>query len=76
MAGITLAEAEAKLALWLQVEEDIALNGQSTAILGREFRSADLSAVQKNVEIWNNRVKQLAANTGGTGIRVRGITPG
>lgn len=76
MAGITLAQAEAKLALWMQVNDDIATNGQSTAILGREFRAADLGEVNRQIEYWDTKVKQLAANTGGAGIRVRGLTPG
>ncbi len=76
MAGITLAQAEAKLTLWMQVNDDIAANGQSTAILGREFRAADLGEVNRQIDYWDTKVKQLSANTGGAGIRVRGLTPG
>jgi len=73
MAGITLAQAEAQLVLWLQVSEDIASNGQSTAIHGRDFRAADLATVQRQIDYWDGKVKQLAR--GSTGLRVRGITP-
>lgn len=76
MAGITLAQAEAKLALWMQVNDDIAANGQSTAILGREFRAADLAEVNRQIEWWDTKVKQLAASAGGNAFRIRGLTPG
>ena len=75
MAGITLAQAEAQLTLWLGVAEDIAANGQSTAIQGREYRAADLATVQKQIDYWDTKAKQLAANSDG-GIRVRGLSIG
>jgi hypothetical protein len=75
MAGITLAQAEAKLTLWMQVNDDIASNGQSTAILGRSFVAADLAEVNQQIVFWDGQVKQLSANSTG-GIRVRGLTAG
>lgn len=75
MAGITLEQAQTMLDLYIQVEADILTNGQSTAILGREFRSADLETVRKARAEWDATVKQLSSNSTG-GIRVRGLTPG
>ncbi len=75
MAGITLAQAEAQLALYLQVSEDIVQSGQSTAILGRTFQAADLATVNQAIEFWDGKCKQLSANSTG-GIRVRGLTAG
>lgn len=75
MAGITLAQAQSMLDLYIQVEMDILNNGQSTAILGREFRAADLETVRKARAEWDTTVKQLSGNSAG-GIRVRGLTAG
>jgi len=75
MAGMTLEQAQTQLDLWLSVSTDIANNGQSTAILGRQFTAANLDLVQKNIEFYDTKVKQLSQNTGGAGIRLRGITP-
>jgi hypothetical protein len=46
----------ARLALYIQAEEDILLYGQSTAVPGRNFQSADLSAVQSMIERLRIRV--------------------
>ena len=74
MAGITLAQAEAQLATWITVSEDIAANGQSTAILGRQFTAANLSEVREQIDYWDRKARELAANSAG-GLRVRGLTP-
>lgn len=59
MAGITLAQAEAKLALWMEAEERVA-GGQSYAIdvdgSRRELRRADLAEIAKRIEYWNGKV--------------------
>jgi len=71
MAGITLAQAQAKLEAWLDAEEKIAA-GQSYSIAGRSLTRADLKVVGERITYWNNKVQQL---TRGTGIRVTGGTP-
>lgn len=71
MAGITLAQAEAKLSQYLAAEEAI-LTNQSYSIDGRSLTRADLDSVQKGVTLWNMRVKRLSR---GGGIRARGVTP-
>ena len=64
MAGITLADAEAKLAQYLAAEEAVLL-GQSYSISGRELRRADLAAIQNGVDLWNGRVERLANRAAG-----------
>lgn len=73
MAGITLAQAEAQLSTWLTALTDIAENGQAVTIHGRSYTAADLDQVQKQVDIWDSKVKQLSR--GSTGARIRGLTP-
>ena len=58
MAGITLAQAEAKLQTWLEAEDRIA-SGQRYRIGDRELARADLAEVRKSVEYWNGKVKEL-----------------
>lgn len=60
MAGITLAQAEAQLANWLAASEAVALN-QSYSISGRTLTRANADHIQKQVEFWDSKVKQLAA---------------
>lgn len=71
MAGITLAQAEAKLAQYLAAEEAV-LTGQQYEIAGRMLKRADLQAIQQGVEIWNARVNELSASVTG---RARAIVP-
>lgn len=58
MAGLTLAQAEAQLALYLAAEAKI-LSGQSYRIGDRELRRADLAEVQAGIETWDARCRQL-----------------
>ena len=70
MAGITLAQAEAKLT---EVQEaySAALTSQEYSVGGKRQRRADLDALQRAIDYWEKKVHQL---TNG-GIRVRGVTP-
>lgn len=72
MAGITLTQAEAKLATWLDAEDKIA-QGQEYTIGTRSLKRADLKEVREQITYWDAKVKQLAR--GSSGIRVRGGTP-
>ena len=73
MAGITLAQAEAKLATWMAPLDTIAV-GQSYSIAtgtgSRSVNRADLAEAQKQVEYWDRQVKRLTRG----GISVRGVT--
>ncbi len=66
MAGITLAQAEAKLATWLEAEDKVA-SGQSYSIGGRSLTRADARLIGERVEYWDRKVKVLS-NVGGPAI--------
>jgi len=71
MAGITLAQAEAKLATWLDAEEKVAA-GQSYSIAGRSLARADLKYIGERIIFWNGMVQSLSR---GGGVRVIPATP-
>lgn len=73
MAGITLAQAQAKLDAYLAAEEKILL-GQKVEIDGQALTRANLEFVQRGVELWDGRVKQLSAKSTGRG-RMRTVSP-
>ncbi len=73
MAGITLAQAQAKLDAYLAAEEKILL-GQSVAIDGQSLTRADLDKVQRGVSLWDQRVKTLSAKASGR-CRMRTVSP-
>ena len=72
MAGITLAEAEARLTAYLAAEEKV-LSGQSYTIGDRTLTRANLKEIQEGSKIWDARVKGLSNG----GIRIRhGVSGG
>jgi hypothetical protein len=73
MAGITLAQAEAQLALYLTAEQTV-LTGQSYSIGGRTLTRADLADIQEGIRIWNERANSLSAGASGRS-RARTIVP-
>lgn len=64
MAGITLEQAEAQLALYLAAEQKV-LSGQSYEIAGRKLTRADLSSIREGVDTWDARVKSLEQSASG-----------
>lgn len=70
MAGITLAQAEAKLQTWLDAEDAVA-TGQEYSIGGRRLSRANLDEIRKTIDYWEKKVLRLTRG----GIRVRGVTP-
>lgn len=74
MAGITLAQAEAQLTLYLAAEEKV-LSGQSYEIAGRRLTRANLAEIQTGINTWNDRVKQLSLRATGRG-RARTVVVG
>jgi hypothetical protein len=74
MAGITLAQAEAQLALYLTAEEKV-LSGQEYEIAGRKLKRADIDVIQQGIKTWDERVKQLSASASGRG-RMRTVVVG
>ena len=59
MAGITLAQAEAKLTEYLTAETAI-LGGQAFSRNGKMLTMADLATVQEGIRTWETRVQRLA----------------
>ena len=76
MAGITLAQAEAQLALWLSASTAIS-SGQSYTVDSRAFTLADAAKIQQNIEYWDSKVRQLSATatSARSGPYIRGATP-
>ncbi len=74
MSGITLAQAQTQLDLYLAAEAKV-LAGQSYEIAGRKLTRADLESIQAGITTWDNRVKQLANASSGRG-RARTIVVG
>ena len=73
MAGITVAQAEAQLALYLAAEQAV-LTSQAYTIGGRSLTRANLASIQEGIKIWNDRVQSLSA-TATSGGRRRTIVP-
>ncbi|AWI57175.1 DUF6148 family protein [Sinorhizobium fredii] len=66
MAGITLAQAQAQLDLWLNADAAVARK-QSYSIAGRSLTLADASDIRANIEYWNSMVQKLTAAATGRG---------
>lgn len=69
MAGITLAQAEAQLSLYLAAEAAV-LAKQSYSIAGRSLTYADLGEIQAGIKTWDARCKELTVRaTAGSRLR-------
>lgn len=69
MAGITLAQAEAKLTVWMAAEEALATSqSYEIEVEGnrRQLTRADLGEIGKRVTYWHNMVVRLSAAAAGT----------
>jgi len=63
MAGITLAQAEAKLAVWMAAEESLATSqSYEIEVEGnrRQLTRADLGEIGRRITYWNNKVIALS----------------
>jgi len=69
MAGITLAQAEAMLAAYMDAETAV-LSNQSYSMGDRSLTRANLKEIQDGITAWNLRVKRLSGGRSG-GIRMR-----
>ena len=74
MAGITLAQAEARLQQYLDAEAKV-LAGQRVSIDGQDLTRANLADIQAGIDAWNTRARSLSASTNGR-TRMRTIAPG
>lgn len=70
MAGITLAQAEAKLTLWMAADDAVA-KGQSYTIGGRALSRADAAEIRANIDYWEAKVQRLSRG----GMKIFGGTP-
>jgi hypothetical protein len=66
MAGITLAQAEAQLAVWLAADIKVASN-QSYEIAGRRMTRADAGEITAKIKYWNEQVQLLSDRAAGRG---------
>jgi hypothetical protein len=76
MAGITLQQAEAQLALWLDASQKVAAR-QSWSYQGRTFTAANAAEIRSMVDYWDTFVRRLDPSSSSTrrGPRVRGVVP-
>lgn len=72
MAGITLAQAQAQLQAYLEASLACA-DGQAYSINGRSLTRANLPEINKAIDKWEAKVKELSRGSGG--IRFRGVRP-
>jgi hypothetical protein len=70
MPTITLAQAEAKLALWMAADDAVA-NGQQYAIGDRQLTRAHSAEIRNNIDYWEAKVRRLSRG----GMRIKGVTP-
>lgn len=69
MAGITLAQAETQLGLWLEADAAVA-NNQSYSINGRSLTRADAATISEKIDFWQAKVSILSRKgTGRGGLR-------
>jgi hypothetical protein len=68
MAGITLDQANAQLALWLAADTAVA-SGQSYSIGGRSLTRANAAEITNKIDYWSGWVSRLSRSS--AGIRVR-----
>lgn len=64
--GITLADAQAKLSLWLAAEEKVG-SGQKVEIDGQALTRADLGKIGERITYWDEKCKTLGARSEGRG---------
>jgi hypothetical protein len=73
MAGLTLADAEGRLAGWLAADAQLQ-TGQTVKFNDRLLTRADAAEVRNNIDYWQKKCQELSATTGGRG-RARTVTP-
>jgi hypothetical protein len=73
MAGLTLDQAEAKLAEWMAADTELQ-NGQTVKFGERFLTRADAAEVRQNIDYWQQKCQALTAASSGLG-RSRTVTP-
>lgn len=64
MAGITLTQAEAQLALWVAASSAVA-SGQNYSIKDRSLSRVDAGEIRQQIDYWQNWVSKLTARASG-----------
>lgn len=64
MAGITLAMAEAQLALWMAASTAVA-SGQSYSIKDRSLSRVDAAEIRQQLDYWDGWVRRLTPRSRG-----------
>ena len=78
MAGITLAQAQAKLALWMAADDALTAKQSYEIDTGtgrRKLELVDAPEVRANVEFWDRKVQALTSAAAGGRRRVRYVVP-
>jgi hypothetical protein len=73
MAGITQAEADAKLTLWMGSDDAVATGQAYQLPGGRSLTRADVREIRTNISYWDQKVKELSVSGGRR--RVRAFIP-
>lgn len=66
MSGITLANAEAQLALWLAADAAVASNQSYSINTGgsaRQLTRADAAEIRNNIEYWDGWCRKLSGTS-------------
>lgn len=63
MAGITLVQAQERLADWLAADKAVSRN-QSYSLDQRTLTRADAATIRENIKFWNDQVKVLTSGSG------------
>lgn len=75
MAGITLIQAEEKLALYLDLDTKLGINAEVT-IDGTTYKRHQLNDIRAAITFWNGWVNKLTpSTTAGGSVRVRQVIP-
>ena len=66
MAGLTLAQAESRLAGWLSADNELQ-TAQTVKFNDRLLTRADAAEVRNNIDYWQKKCQELEASTAGRG---------
>ena len=78
MAGITLAQAQARLDLWLEADAGVATSQSYEIETGngrRKLTRADAEQIRKNIDYWQAKVTALTPAAAGGRRRTRYLVP-
>ncbi|WP_262048647.1 DUF6148 family protein [Bradyrhizobium sp. Bra78] len=78
MAGITLEQAQAQLAKWIEASTAVAASQSYEIETGngrRKLQRADAAEIRQMIEFWDAQVKTLTPSAAGGRRRTRYIVP-